>query len=77
MLHLGNPKAFQFPKPKVADLNFSFSGLKTAVLYFIHKNVQENPNFIAENIHDICASLQYTIIGIVIDKLKKPLKVLE
>jgi len=68
---LGNPKAFQFPKPKVADLNFSFSGLKTAVLYFIQKNVKENPDFISENINDICASLQYTIIGIVIDKLKK------
>ena len=68
---LGNPKAFQFPKPKVAGLNFSFSGLKTAVLYFIQKNVKENPDFISENINDICASLQYTIIGIVIDKLKK------
>jgi len=71
---LGNPKAFQFPKPKVADLNFSFSGLKTAVLYFIQKNVKENPDFISENINDICASLQYTIIGIVIDKLKKATK---
>jgi N6-L-threonylcarbamoyladenine synthase len=71
---LGNPKAFQFPRPKVADLNFSFSGLKTAVLYFIQKNVAENPNFIEENMNDICASLQYTIIGIVIDKLKKATK---
>ena len=71
---LGNPKAFQFPKPKVADLNFSFSGLKTAVLYFIQKNVKENPDFISENINDICASLQYTIIGIVIDKLNKATK---
>ncbi|NQY28948.1 MAG: tRNA (adenosine(37)-N6)-threonylcarbamoyltransferase complex transferase subunit TsaD [Flavobacteriaceae bacterium] len=71
---LGNPKAFQFPRPKVADLNFSFSGLKTAVLYFIQKNVAENPDFIKENMNDICASLQYTIIGIVIDKLKKATK---
>ncbi len=71
---LGNPKAFQFPRPKVADLNFSFSGLKTAVLYFIQRNVAENPNFIEENMNDICASLQYTIIGIVIDKLKKATK---
>ena len=71
---LGNPKAFQFPKPKVGDLNFSFSGLKTAVLYFIQKNLKENPNFIKENLHDICASLQYTLIGIVIDKLKKTSK---
>ena len=72
---LGNPKAFQFPKPKVSDLNFSFSGLKTAVLYFIQKNVAENENFIEENINDICASLQYTIVAIVIDKLKKATKV--
>jgi len=71
---LGNPKAFQFPRPKVANLNFSFSGLKTAVLYFIQKNVAENPDFIKENMNDICASLQYTIIGIVIDKLKKATK---
>ena len=71
---LGNPKAFQFPRPKVADLNFSFSGLKTAVLYFIQRNVAENPDFIIENMNDICASLQYTIIGIVIDKLKKATK---
>jgi N6-L-threonylcarbamoyladenine synthase len=71
---LGNPKAFQFPKPKAPDLNFSFSGLKTAVLYFIQKNVKENPSFIEENINDVCASLQHTIIGIVIDKLKKATK---
>jgi|TARA_B110000014_G_scaffold209353_1_gene160843 N6-L-threonylcarbamoyladenine synthase len=71
---LGNPKAFPFPKPKVADLNFSFSGLKTSVLYFVQKNVAENSEFIEENIHDICASLQYTIIEIVIDKLKKASK---
>ncbi len=71
---LGNPKAFQFPKPKAPELNFSFSGLKTAVLYFIQKNLQENPNFIQEHLNDICASLQYTIVGIVIDKLKKASK---
>ncbi|HLV14765.1 MAG TPA: tRNA (adenosine(37)-N6)-threonylcarbamoyltransferase complex transferase subunit TsaD [Xanthomarina sp.] len=67
---LGNPKAFQFTKPKVDGLNFSFSGLKTAILYFIQKEVKANPNFIEENINDICASIQYTIIGILIDKLK-------
>ncbi|MCK8520712.1 tRNA (adenosine(37)-N6)-threonylcarbamoyltransferase complex transferase subunit TsaD [Aquimarina sp. D1M17] len=71
---LGNPKAFPFPKPKVSDLNFSFSGLKTSVLYFIQKKVKENPDFIQENLHDICASLQYTIINILIDKLKKASK---
>ncbi|RSK38575.1 tRNA (adenosine(37)-N6)-threonylcarbamoyltransferase complex transferase subunit TsaD [Mangrovimonas spongiae] len=67
---LGNPKAFKFTKPKVDGLNFSFSGLKTAILYFIQKETKANPNFIEENINDICASIQYTIIGILIDKLK-------
>lgn len=67
---LGNPKAFKFTKPKVDGLNFSFSGFKTAVLYFIQREVKANPNFIAENLNDICASIQYTIIGILIDKLK-------
>ncbi|MBQ0732987.1 tRNA (adenosine(37)-N6)-threonylcarbamoyltransferase complex transferase subunit TsaD [Aquimarina celericrescens] len=71
---LGNPKAFPFPKPKVGELNFSFSGLKTSVLYFIQKMVKENPNFIEENLNDICASLQYTIINILVDKLKKASK---
>lgn len=67
---LGNPKAFVFTKPKVAGLDFSFSGLKTAILYFIQKNVQENENFISENLNDICASIQNTIIEILMDKLK-------
>ncbi|MFT7051028.1 MAG: N6-L-threonylcarbamoyladenine synthase [Psychroserpens sp.] len=67
---LGNPKTFKFTKPKVSGLNFSFSGLKTAILYFIQKQVKANPNFIEENLNDICASIQYTIIGILIDKLK-------
>ncbi|WP_067147942.1 tRNA (adenosine(37)-N6)-threonylcarbamoyltransferase complex transferase subunit TsaD [Pseudotamlana agarivorans] len=67
---LGDPKAFKFSKPKVDGLNFSFSGLKTAILYFIQREVKENPNFIEENLNDICASIQYTIIGILIDKLK-------
>jgi N6-L-threonylcarbamoyladenine synthase len=70
----GNPKAFAFPKPKVEGLNFSFSGLKTAILYFIQKQEKENPNFIKENLEDICASIQYTIINILIDKLKKAVK---
>lgn len=71
---LGNPQAFKFTKPKVAGLNFSFSGLKTAILYFIQREVKANANFIAENLNDICASIQYTIIGILIDKLKKATK---
>jgi N6-L-threonylcarbamoyladenine synthase len=68
---LGNPDAFQFTKPKMSDLNFSFSGLKTGILYFIQKKVRENPNFIEENLNDICASIQRTIVEILFDKLKK------
>lgn len=71
---LGNPKAFVFTKPKVPGLDFSFSGLKTAILYFIQKNVLENPNFIEENRNDICASIQHTIIEILMDKLKLAVK---
>ncbi|KAA1245350.1 tRNA (adenosine(37)-N6)-threonylcarbamoyltransferase complex transferase subunit TsaD [Aquimarina sp. RZ0] len=70
----GNPKAFPFTKPRVDGLNFSFSGLKTAVLYFVQKQVKENPDFITENLDDVCASIQYTIINILIDKLKKASK---
>ncbi|MFD1095960.1 tRNA (adenosine(37)-N6)-threonylcarbamoyltransferase complex transferase subunit TsaD [Salegentibacter chungangensis] len=70
----GNPKAFKFPKPKVEGLNFSFSGFKTAVLYFIQRETRNNPDFIKENLEDICASIQYTIIGILTDKLKKAVK---
>ncbi|CAI8429428.1 MAG: tRNA N6-adenosine threonylcarbamoyltransferase [Polaribacter sejongensis] len=71
---LGNPKAFSFTKPKVGDLDFSFSGLKTGILYFIQKQVKINPNFIIENLHDICASIQYTIVEILMDKLKNAVK---
>ena len=70
----GNPKAFAFTKPKVPGLDFSFSGLKTAILYFIQKKKIENPNFIEENLNDICASIQYTIIEILMDKLKLAVK---
>jgi N6-L-threonylcarbamoyladenine synthase len=66
----GNPKAFPFTKPKVDGLNFSFSGLKTQILYFVQKNVALNPNFIEENKADICASVQNIIINILMDKLK-------
>ncbi|MGL2994640.1 tRNA (adenosine(37)-N6)-threonylcarbamoyltransferase complex transferase subunit TsaD [Flavobacterium sp. TSSA_36] len=66
----GNPKAFSFTKPKVPGLDFSFSGLKTAILYFVQKNVKENSNFIEENKNDICASIQDTIISILMDKMK-------
>lgn len=66
----GNPKAYEFPKPKVGPLEFSFSGLKTAVLYFIERQTKNNPNFIQENRNDICASIQFTIVDYLMDKLK-------
>jgi N6-L-threonylcarbamoyladenine synthase len=66
----GNPKAFVFSKPKIPHLDFSFSGLKTAILYFIQKNVAENPAFISERLDDICASIQHTIIEILMEKLQ-------
>ncbi|HBI40934.1 MAG TPA: tRNA (adenosine(37)-N6)-threonylcarbamoyltransferase complex transferase subunit TsaD [Tenacibaculum sp.] len=66
----GNPKAYKFSKPKVGDLEFSFSGLKTGILYFLQKNLKDNPNFIKENLFDICASIQHTIIEILMEKIK-------
>ena len=70
----GNPKAFPFTKPKVGKLEFSFSGLKTGILRFIQKNTKENPNFVEENLNDICASIQYTIVQILLGKLKNAVK---
>jgi N6-L-threonylcarbamoyladenine synthase len=64
----GNPKKFTFPKPKVEKLNFSFSGIKTSLLYFIRDNIKNNPDFVKENIYDICASYQNTITEILIEK---------
>ena len=68
---LGNPDAYKFPEPQIPGLNFSFSGLKTSILYFIQKNVKLNPNFIAENLNDICASVEKRIATILLNKLKK------
>lgn len=70
----GDPKAFSFPKPKVEGLNFSFSGLKTSILYFIQKETAENPDFIEDNKENICASIQHTIVEILMDKLKRAVK---
>ena len=67
----GNPLVFEFPIPKVADLNFSFSGLKTSILYFIQKETAKNPDFIATHKADICASIQHTIVEILMRKVKK------
>lgn len=66
----GNPERFQFPEPQIDGLNFSFSGLKTSILYFVQQNTRNNPQFIAENIQDICASIQHRIVSILLKKLK-------
>ena len=66
----GNPLAYKFSKPKVGDLDFSFSGLKTGILYFIQKEVKQNPNFVKENLNDICASIQHTIVSILMEKIE-------
>ena len=71
LAQLGNPKAFVFAKPQVPDLDFSFSGLKTSVLYFLQK---QSPEFIQENLNDLCASVQFTIIEILLKKLKKAMQ---
>ena len=73
----GNAEAFSFAKPNIPGYNYSFSGLKTSFLYFLRDNLKENPNFIEENKADLCASLQKTIIDILINKLKKAAKDLQ
>jgi N6-L-threonylcarbamoyladenine synthase len=68
---LGNPLAYKFPEPQIKDLDFSFSGFKTAIMYFIRDNQKNNPDFIKENLDDICASVQHSIVQILMNKLKK------
>lgn len=70
----GNPDAFAFNKPRIKDLDYSFSGLKTSFLYFLRDRIKENENFIEENLNDLCASLQKTIVEILMQKLKKASK---
>ena len=70
----GNPAAFQFPLPEMPGLDFSFSGIKTSFMYFLQKRVRENPDFIQQNLPDICASIQFTLIDILLKKLKKASK---
>ena len=71
---MGNPNAFQFPEPRIAGLNYSFSGLKTSFLYLIRDQLKENKNFIEENLYDLCASIQRTIITVLLKKLQKAAK---
>jgi N6-L-threonylcarbamoyladenine synthase len=67
----GNPDKYKFPEPKIEGLNFSFSGLKTAFLYFIRDEKIKNENFVEENLADICASIQSRIVSVLLNKLKK------
>ena len=67
----GNPNRFTFTEPQIPQYNFSFSGLKTQILYFVQQHQKSNPNFVAENLADICASIQQRIVSILINKLKK------
>ena len=67
----GNPNRFTFTEPQIPQYNFSFSGLKTQILYFVQQHQKANPNFVAENLADICASIQSRIVSILINKLKK------
>lgn len=70
----GNPKAFKFPVTRMPGLNYSFSGIKTAVLYFLRDQLQLNPDFITENLPDLCASIQNTLIEMLLIKLKEAVK---
>lgn len=71
----GNPKAYTFPQPKAkGGFNFSFSGLKTSILYFLQREMAANEKFIEENLNDICASVQYTIVTILLKQLEKAAK---
>ena len=65
----GNPRSFSFPKPKIPGLNFSFSGLKTAFLYFIRDKMKAEPEFISKEMANICASIQHTIVTVLVEKL--------
>lgn len=70
----GNPEAFTYGKPKIEGLNFSFSGLKTSFLYTVQKGVKANPDFIKKNKHDLAASIQHTIVDVLMKKLEKAAK---
>lgn len=67
----GNPLKFKFAEPQIPELNFSFSGLKTSVLYYIQAEVKKDEQFIEKNLNDLCASIQHTIINILLKKLNK------
>jgi N6-L-threonylcarbamoyladenine synthase len=67
----GNPTRFKFPEPQIPGYNFSFSGLKTSILYFLQEQKKNNPSFVEENLADICASIQSRIVSILLNKFRK------
>ena len=67
----GDPEKFKFNKPRIDKFDYSFSGLKTPILYFLQKQVKESPNFVQDNLSDLCASIQKTIIEVLLNKLEK------
>lgn len=67
----GNPEAYKFPNVEMSGYNFSFSGIKTAILYFLQNNSQKDPEFVSKNLNNICASVQATLIEILLKKLRK------
>ncbi len=71
---IGNPMAFQLHKPQIANYDYSFSGLKTSFLYLLRDKLKENHSFIEDNKEDLCASLQYTVVDILMSKLRKAVK---
>jgi N6-L-threonylcarbamoyladenine synthase len=71
---LGNPLAYSFPEPKIPGLDFSFSGLKTAILNFVNNNQNKNPDFLERNLNDICAAVQFRIVSILLNKLEMAAK---
>ncbi len=70
----GNPNTFTFGKPRIKELDFSFSGLKTSILYKIQKEVEKDPDFIKKNLEDLCASIQHAIVSVLIEKLQKAIQ---
>ncbi len=70
----GNPTRFKFSQPKVGEFDFSFSGLKTSILYFLQAETKKNPDFVKENLNDLCASIQHTIIDMLMKKLSHTAK---
>jgi len=67
---LGDPHRFHFAEPQIANFDYSFSGIKTSVLYFLQKELRQNPDFVAQNLNDLCASIQHTIVSFLIKKLE-------